>query len=478
MTHHDIVVVGGGAAGLVVAFGAAAAGADVALIEADRLGGECTWTGCIPSKTLIDAARRVHEANNSQHLGIRAHEVTVDFPALMNHVHEVSSEIAAEEGAERVAAAGISLYRSFARFIDDHTLALSDGSRVSGRRVVLATGGRPVVPEPLTGVRHLTNETIWNLTELPDHLVVVGGGAVGCELGQAFHRLGSDVTIVSDAPRLIPNAHPDAAAELAAAFGREGIDLRLGHTVISAADSDASMRLALDDGSVLAASHLLVATGRSTSITHLDPGAAGIAVSADGAPILDRHLRTTSIHIYVCGDAAGAEFTHIAGKQAAGVLVNLFSPRPLPVDIGVHRWAIFTDPEIAQVGPVAFSDTGGPQRSNGQLMTRIPMTRSDRAAVQSAPTGFIEARHSRYGKLESVTIVGPNAAELANQWIRPISKGSRMTTLAFADTIYPTMGSTNQVVAYEWGLSMLNRRVVGTLTRWAGRLRTKLMRVR
>ena len=215
---------------------------------------------------------------------------------------------------------------------------------------------------------------------------------------------------------------------------------------------------------------MLVATGRVASISGMHPELAQIEVSDDGRPILDGQLRTTQPHIFVCGDAAGAGFTHVASSQAAGVLVNLFSPKAVVVDSGVERWAVFTDPEIAQVGPRA-SDA---DRSKGT--TRIPIGRSDRAAVQSATNGFIEARHSPTGRIEGVTIVGPHAAELANQWVRPVSRRSHMSALAFAETIYPTMGSVNAVIAYEWGLSLLDRRLLGGLIRWAGRIRMRIAR--
>lgn len=470
---HQIAVVGGGTAGLVVAFGAAAAGVDVALIEAGRLGGECTWTGCVPSKTLIDAARRAHEARNSSHLGVTTSEVAVDFAALMQHIRNTSERIGAEEGPERAREAGISVYQSFARFEDARTLTLDDGRRIQAKRIVLATGGRPLVPPPLRSVRHLTTETIWDLAELPEHLVVVGGGAIGTELAQAFRRLGSRVTIITDVADLLPRAHPDASRLVIDQLEREGVTTFSSTKIVSAVEGPEEIRLAIEDGTVIAASHVLVTIGRDASLAPIDPKAAGLDVDDAGAPILDDRFRTNLDHIYVCGDAAGAGQTHIAASQAVGVLVNILSPRTFSVDTGVARWAVYTDPEVAQVGMTKNEALG-----NGFdiRVTRLAMDRVDRATVTGHTTGFIEAVHSRSGKLHGVTIVGPQAAEWANQWVEPIAKQRRLTDVGLAPTIYPTMGSSSAIVAYEWGEARLRRGVLGRIVRLAGRLRMRLAR--
>ena len=473
MKRHQIAVIGGGAAGLVVAFGAAAAGIDVALIEAGRLGGECTWTGCVPSKTLIDAARRTHEAKNSGQFGITSSGVTVDFPALLRHVHDTSSHVAAEEGPERARQAGITVYQAFARFEDSRTLVLDGGERIRAKRIVLATGGRPIVPPPLRSVRHLTNETIWDLTELPEHLAVIGGGAVGTELAQAFRRLGSRVTIVTDVDRLLPGAHPDAAELVTEQLTLEGVTTHTNTRVVSAVEGYEEIRLAIEDGTVITASHALIAVGRDTSLREMKPEAAGIDVDESGVPMLDDRLRTNLEHIYVCGDAAGAGQTHIASSQGAGVLANIVSPRAFRVDTGVTRWAVFTDPEIAQVGLTKDEALG---RGLDIRITRIPIDRVDRASVGGNATGFVEAVHSRTGKLHGVTIVGPNAAEWANQWVEPIARNRRLAEMVFVPTIYPTMGSSNAVIAYEWGEARLRRGLLRRLVRLTGRLRMRLAR--
>jgi pyruvate/2-oxoglutarate dehydrogenase complex dihydrolipoamide dehydrogenase (E3) component len=470
---HQVAVVGGGAAGLVVAFGAASAGIDVALIEAGRLGGECTWTGCVPSKTLIDAARRAYEARNSGHVGVTTSDVAVDFARLMRHIHDTSAHVAAEERSERAREAGITVYQSMARFVDPTTLALDGGERIRAKRFVLATGSRPHVPPPLRSVRHLTNETIWGLAELPEHLAVVGGGAMGTELAQAFRRLGSRVTIITDVDRLLPTAHPDASEVIGERLRKEGIALHSSTKVVSAAEGEHGIRLAVEDGTVITASHVLVTTGRTASLEPMNPAAASIDVDEEGAPMLDDRLRTSQKHIYVCGDAAGAGLAHIASAQGAAVLTNIVSPRALAVDTGIVRWAIFTDPEIAQVGMTKHEAMA---KGMNIRTTRIPIDRVDRASVSGASDGFVEAVHTRSGKMLGVTIVGLHAAEWANQWIRPVSKASRLSELAFTETIYPTMGSSNAVIAFAWVENLLDKGMLGRLARLAGRARMWLAR--
>ena len=469
MTRHQVVVVGAGAAGLTVAYGAASAGIDVALIEAGDIGGECTWRGCVPSKTLIDAAHRVHRAGNSQHLGIRASDVSVDFEQLMAHVHDVSEMVSAHEGEARLKEAGVTLYRSFARFVDPATFELEDGRYVSGKRIVIATGGRPRIPKPLDQVPHLTTDTLWSLTELPSHLVVVGGGAVGSELAQAFVRLGADVSIVTDVDRLVPNAHPGASSIVANRLEAEGVKLHFGLVVVSAATTEHGSRLALDDGTVLEASHVLVSVGKDLSLSPINAEAAQFDME-DDRPVLDSALRTTQSHIYVCGDAAGAGLTHIAGSQAAGVLVNLISPKVVAVDTGVKRWAVFTDPEIAQIGLTLDEAKVAGKRLHS---TRVPISSFDRAIIEGATDGFVDVVHSRSGKLHGVTIVGPHAAELGNQWSRHVKKHHRITSLIFSEAIYPTMGATNAVVAYEWADRIARETLIGRVGRWAARMRLR-----
>lgn len=468
---HQIAVVGGGAAGLVVAFGAASIGIDVALIEAGRLGGECTWTGCVPSKTFIDAARRAHEARNSTGLGITTGEVAIDFEALMRHIHDTSAHIGAEEGIDRAREAGITVYESFARFEDSRTLVLDGGERIRAKRIVLATGGRPLITPPLRTVRHLTTETLWDLAEVPEHLAVVGGGVIGTELAQAFRRLGSRVTLITDA--VLPAAHPEAARIVGERLRSEGISIHQETSVVSAVESADEIRLAIEDGTVITASHVLVSIGREASLSKMRPEAAGIRVDESGAPILDERLRTNLDHVYVCGDAAGAALTHVASSQGAAVLLDIVSPRSKRVDTGVTRWAIFTDPEIAQVGMTKDEALG---RGLDIRVTRIPMGRVDRASIAGDTSGFIEAVHSRTGRLHGVTIVGPEAAEWANQWVGPVAENRRIAHLAFVPTIYPTMGSSSAVVAYEWAETILRRGVLGRIIRFAGRLRMRLAR--
>lgn len=429
-------MLGGGAAGLSVAFGSAAVGIDVGLVERDRLGGECTWTGCVPSKTLADVGRRAHEAGHSRHLGLAVEGLHVDFDAVMSHIRSVSEHVSHVEDEAALKEAGVAVYLASASFVDPHTVALDDGTSIGADRIVIATGAVPIVPDALLPGGPLTSETIWELEALPERLVVVGGGPVGVEMAQAFRRLGSDVVVVTDADRLLWRDHPDASSTIAARLEREGVEIRTGSPAVSARRDGASVSVELDDGSVVAGSHLLVSIGRRSRLGGLALDAAGIEVDESGDLVLDRSLRTSQPHISAVGDAGGGRFTHVAGDHAMSVLWDVVVP------IGashshVPRWATFTDPEIAQVG-----------EWGGRHTTRLPMDRLDRAVVGDARTGFIEVSHTRTGRIRGVTVVGRNAAELADQWIPHI--GRWMTAPLSTPAIYPTLGSSNAILAFEW----------------------------
>lgn len=474
-------MIGGGAAGLTVAFGAASAGIDVAMIEAGPIGGECTWRGCVPSKTLLDVARDVHTARRGSRRGVEfSGEVNVDLSEIMGHIHDVSHEVAAEEDESALREAGVAVYTATAKFLDPDTLQLDDGSRIRADQYVIATGGTARVPTWLADVPHVTSDTIWTLTKLPERLVVLGGGPIGCELGQAFSRLGSDVVIITEDEFLLGGADkfqrteacPHAGAALEQALRKEGVEVMTGAAAHAAQQTPAGIELTLEDGRTVAGSLLLVAVGQTPRTDGLGLDAAGVASTA-GRLVLDDQLRTTQPHIFACGDVADAAFTHIAGAQAAGVLVNLVAPVPVPVDSGPPRWAVFTDPEVAQLGLTCSQAHRG---SDDAETTSIPIRRSDRAITQGAEDGLLEVVHTRSGRVLGVTAVGPNAGELVNQWVEHL--GKNLTAAVFTPTIYPTMGSVNALFGYLWADRMVRNTLVGVIVRgvirwWMGRFKRR-----
>jgi len=467
---YDLIVIGGGAAGLTAAEIAAALRLKVAIIEGARLGGECTWTGCMPSKTLIAAARHAHDARNAARYGLHIDSVQVDFGAVMRHVRQTIAHIGGEEDADTLRAKSIDVYEAWAHFEDAHTLRLSTGEMLRGRFILLATGARTRVPDFLAAVPHLTHETLFDLTESPRHLLIIGGGPVGVEMAQAMCRLDVPVTLISDEDRLLSRAEPDASSLLAEVLRADGVTLHLGQAVQDVEQIADGVRLTLADGSQHDGSHVLVAVGKRPDVRGLRPEAAGLAHN-DGILKVDAYMRTSQPHIYAAGDIVGrAYFTHAAGSMASTAVINALLPINLKGDKPTDPWAIFTDPEIAQAGYTVAEA----RRHHGRdvHVTRLPMHRVDRAMTEGHPEGWMQLVHRTNGKLLGATIIGHNAAEMMNEWAQIINRGGSVRSAALATHIYPTLGSSNAILATEQLKHQLNSgHWLGRVARWLARRR-------
>ena len=470
-TRYDLAIIGGGSAGLTAARFANRLGKSAALIEANRLGGDCTWTGCVPSKTLLHAANTAHAIRNAPSLGLtpRAPEPAADFPAVTSRIRAVIAQIYAGETPAALRAEGINVIEARGEFIDSRTIAAGNAA-ITARKFVICTGASPFIP-PIPGldaVPYLTYETFWNLTALPARLIVIGGGPIGCELAQACQRLGSQVTLVEAMPSILPNDDPEAAALVAASLADDGVDLRLSAPVQSVAHDAASGAITVTAGdAALSGAALLVAVGRRPNVSGLALDAAGIAGTAAGITVND-HLRTSVKHIYAAGDCIGGyQFTHYAGYQGAMAVRNALLPGRSRARPACVPWATFTDPEVAQVG---HTETTARNRCGDKVrVARWPMAQVDRAVIEGTTAGFIKVMHRPNGKVLGATVVGPRAAELMQGWAYAIQHGITLADVARTMHAYPSLIVGSQQLAWEAYLTRLNSGLSGRLLRWLSR---------
>ncbi len=436
--RYNLVVLGAGTAGLVSAAGAAILGAKVALIERHLMGGDCLNYGCVPSKALIRAARAAHALRQAGRFGLAGGEQPrIDFEEAMRGVRRVRAQIAPHDSAQRFRELGADVYLGNARFLSPNAVEV-DGVRLEFAKAILATGAR-AAELPVHGlgeVGFLTNETVFSLTALPQRLIVIGAGPIGCELAQAFRRLGSEVSIVSLDPTLVPREDPDAARVLTGKFTAEGIRMYLGAQIQSAEKSDQGKTLLFDRGhgeERISANEILVAIGRSPNIEGLNLEAAGVKYHAKGV-VVDDHLRTTNPNIYAAGDICSPyQFTHAAEALARIALQNaLFFGRKKVSEL-VIPWCTYTDPEIAHVGIYEA-------QARLQVETHtIGYDDNDRAVIEDDAEGFARAHvDKKTGRLLGATLVSAHAGESIGEFVLAMQQGLKLSSLGAVIHPYPT----------------------------------------
>lgn len=425
----DLAVIGAGSGGLSVAAGAAQLGLSVVLFEPGEMGGDCLNTGCVPSKALISAAAKGW-----------------DFPRAMAHVRATIEAIAPIDSQERFEGLGVTVIREAARFTGSRTVE-SDSAQVTARKIVIATGSRPKVPPGLEGC--LTNETIFALQSLPERLTVIGGGPIGLELGQAFARLGSKVTVF-EADRCLPREDPDLAAVVLDQLRADGVDIREGAT----ADHP--------EGSVL------VATGRAPQLEGLGLEAAGVAYDEHGVRV-DRSLRTTNRHVFAVGDVTGSGFTHVAGAHAALFVRRALFASPVNAQRLVIPRVTYTDPELAAVG---LTETEAKARHGDSIrVVTQGFEHNDRAQTEADTRGFGKLVTDSKGRLLGAAIVGKDAGDLIQPFVLAMSANVPLSRLAGVIAPYPTRGEIVKRLAGAWYTPVLfsdrTRRLVSFLKRLA-----------
>jgi pyruvate/2-oxoglutarate dehydrogenase complex dihydrolipoamide dehydrogenase (E3) component/uncharacterized membrane protein YdjX (TVP38/TMEM64 family) len=456
---RNLIVIGGGAAGLVAAYVGAVARAKVTLVEAALMGGDCLNFGCVPSKALIRAAKLVHQARHASALGLRDARMEFDFADVMARIKRVIATIAPHDSAERYSALGAEVLHGHARIVSPWSVEVMNGSAVqtlTTRAIVIAAGSTPIVPSipGLSATECLTSDTFWDLSRLPQRLVVLGGGPIGCELAQAMARFGASVTIVEMSDRVLVREDPDAAAAVASALAADGVTLLTGHKAIRI-DQDGSA------GSIIVESAgqekrieydaLLCAVGRVPRVTGYGLEELGIPIQQNGTIETDAYLQALYPNIYACGDVAGPyQFTHTAAHQAWHAATNalldgLWHVKP---DYSVIPWATFTDPEVAHVG---LNETEATQKKIPFEVTRYALKDLDRAIVDETPLGFVKVLTAPgKDRILGVTIVGEHAADLLVEYVLAMMHGIGLNGIFATVHSYPTLAEANKYAAGDW----------------------------
>jgi pyruvate/2-oxoglutarate dehydrogenase complex dihydrolipoamide dehydrogenase (E3) component len=443
--EYDVVVIGGGSGGLVVAGVAASLKAKVALIERDRLGGDCLWYGCVPSKSLIHASRIAYDVKHAGRFGIYCQDPEIDFAKAIRHVQGVISTIQPHDSPERFEGLGVEVIFGSGKFIDRKTFEVNN-RRLKARTFVIATGSRPAklsIPG-LEEAGYITNEEVFSITDRPNSLGIIGGGPIGCELGQAFSRLGSQVTMVASRDRLLSKEDPEAVEVVHKQLESEGIRILLNTKVERVEIADGKKYLWAGKEKI-AVDQILVAAGRQPNVESLNLDAAEVKMGKRGIEVNNK-LQTTNPRIYACGDVIGGyQFTHVAGYQANIVLKNALFLPVIKADYRVIPWATFTDPELARVG---LTEQEARERYGNDIhVVKQEFADVDRAQAEAATKGFAKIITKRNGEIIGAHLVGPSAGELIHEIILAMSHKLKLSALGGIH-IYPTLAEVNSKAAF------------------------------
>jgi len=464
--NYDLVVVGGGSGGITAATMAARVGARALLVDIAVLGGDCLHYGCVPSKSLIASARVAHTLRNAETFGLDPVQPHTDFARVMDRIDDIRDEIGSHETPDAIRESGADVALGGARFIDAFTLEIGGDRRVTGGKILIATGSRAVAPDipGLAETGFIDHVGLFRLRKQPARLVVIGGGAIGTEMGQAMSRLGSEVTIVQRAARLLPREDPEISGVLHEAFEAEGIKLMLSATPVRVAARGSEKEVVIEqngDTHSLRCDEVLVAVGREPVIDSLDVAAAGIETNKRGI-VTDDRLRTSQRHIFAVGDCnGGPQFTHWAEHEARIATRNALYLGSSKRSLRTLPWVTFSDPEVARVGMTLDKarTTFGDERIHEHV---FPYARLDRAVCESDTVGMIKVVVDKAEKVLGAHIIGPGAGEALTEWVLAIEHGIPLGKIGSAIHVYPTLSRINRRVADEaflsHGISKVNNR--------------------
>ncbi len=453
---YNLIVIGGGSAGLVSSYIASAVKAKVALIEKHKMGGDCLNTGCVPSKALIRSAKILSYIKRHKDYGIKSAEATFDFAEIMERVQSVIKKVEPHDSVERYSSLGVDCFTGEAKILSPHEVSVN-GKTLTTNNIIIATGARPAVPNipGLDKVPYLTSDNIWEIRELPKRLVVAGGGPIGSELVQCFARLGSKVTQIQRGPEIMKKEDDEIAQAIRKRFTEEGVDVSVNsHFKEVVVEGGKQFAVIEKNGNIerIEFDKILMAIGRTANTKGFGLEEIGVKLTKQGTIEVDEYLRTTTHkNIYACGDVAGPyQFTHTAAHQAWYCAVNaLFSPlKKFKVDYSVIPWCTFTDPEVAQVG---LNEKAAKAQGIPYEVTRYGIDDLDRAIADEEDHGVVKVLTvPGKDKILGVTILGYHAGDLIAEYILAMKHGLGMNKILGTIHIYPTMAEANKYVAGNW----------------------------
>ena len=469
MDSYDLVVIGAGTGGLVAAFAGDAMGARVLLVEREHMGGECLWSGCVPSKTLIKSARVYDTVQRAAEFGVHLEKPRVIWNAIKLRIKDVQDDIKKLE-RQSMAKSDVEFCLGNARFIDEHILEIESSSetrRVHARRVIIATGSHVDVPkiDGLASAGFITHQQVFNLPALPRRLAILGGGPLGCEFAQAFARLGCNVTLLQH-DACVLNKEDSEVSEIALRILRASkVEVLLNCEVESVrADDDSKYLLVSHEGQSkeIRAGQILVATGKKPNLD-LNLENAGVKFNEKGI-VVDEHLQTSVPHIFACGDVTGHDlFTHAAEHEAKIAAQNALLPVKAKADKAALPWTTFLDPEIARVG---LTEAQARQQWRHVRVFRQEFKTLDRAIIEGETLGFCKIVTTGSGRIVGAHIVGPNAGELIASWTIGIDEGALIAEWGETIHVYPTLSEINHRVGNDWYQQLLKKPLVNDVLRW------------
>ena len=460
MDMYDLTIIGGGSAGLVLAVAGAKLGKKTALVEKHRIGGDCLWTGCVPSKALLKAAKVANYIQNAEKYGVAATEGTPNWQRVMAYVQSTQHTIEeAHDNPERFREMGVDVIFGNGHFESSDTFVVEDVENdetrtFKSKKFVISTGSRPLAPAipGLESCGYLDSETVWELKELPNRLLVVGAGPIGVELGQAFHRLGADVTIAQRSERILTKEDTDVSGQMLRYLREEGITVRLNTNITEVTQNGEGTQVILSSSEAerreQTFDNILIAAGRAPNVEGLDLDKIGVQVSRRGIEVNSK-LQTSTKNIYAAGDVIGHYlFTHVAAFQAQLLLRNIFFPFSKTINYGVVPWTTFCDPEVARCG---LTEAEAREKHGDVDVFTLDQTDVDRAVAEGETQGFTKVIASRWrGKILGVHIVGANAGEVIHEYVLAMQTGIPLRKLSGMIHVYPTFSSSTWRVAGKW----------------------------